>query len=336
MRGLFINMSRSFISTAIRKILHIPESSPRFAQICITNCCNLDCKMCIRNYIDIERTHMDYELFKKVVDRLEAVKTVILVGIGETLTYPRFYEAIRYCKERGLEVQITTNGLLLEDEEKMEKVIRSKLDWISFSIESLKENSEISHPNVKALRNIKRLIEMKKELGSLTPRVTLQPILFSDKVQDVYEIIKWGAENCVDRINVVRVDLRFVPDMKRPNLIEEREIFNEFARLRKRYKIRIDYLQDQIFDGWKGFFYKYFKFLLRLDTYCYRFQDFVFIAQNGDVYPCCFSKELNMGNMLEKDIREVWCGEKFNYLRKHQEEFDFCRRCDFLRIKQVV
>jgi len=166
--------------------------------------------------------------------------------------------------------------------------------------------------------------------------VVLQPILFKDNVQDVFDIIRWAGMNGIDRINVVRVDLRFVPDMKRPSISEEKKIFKEFGKLRKRYHIRVDCLQDQIFDGLPGFIYKYTKRLLRLDTWCYRFQDFIYVNVDGHVHPCCLSEEQVMGNLLEQDIEEIWHGERFKYLRKNQEMFSYCKECDFLRLKQVV
>ncbi|MBF0135875.1 MAG: SPASM domain-containing protein, partial [Magnetococcales bacterium] len=116
----------------------------------------------------------------------------------------------------------------------------------------------------------------------------------------------------------------------------EKEIFKEFAKLRKQYGVRIDCLQDQIFDGLLGKMYRYFKPILRLDDWCYRFQDFIYINVNGDVHPCCLDKEQVVGNLLTQDLKSVWHGEKFSYLRKNQEKFSYCQTCDFLRLKQVV
>ncbi len=229
-----------------------------------------------------------------------------------------------------------SNALLLENDDIIKKLIHSGLDSISFSIESIRDNYNMGHGNVISITNIERLLEMKKTLESKTPKVVLQPILFKDKAQDVFEIIRWAGAKRVDRINVVRVDLRFVSDMKRPTVSEEKKIFKEFGRLRKRYHMRVDCLQDRIFDGLPGFIYKYSKHLLRLDSWCYRFQDFIYVNVNGNVHPCCLSEEQIMGNLLEQNLEEIWHGKRFKYLRKHQETFSYCRKCDFLRLRQVV
>jgi len=330
-----LSKSVRLIAPTIKKILHIPERRPRFVQISFTNYCNLSCKMCIRNYIDVDRRHMEWDDFVTIVDKLDGAEQVALAGMGESLLHPRLFDAVAYCKAKGLKVQLTSNALLLTDEN-IDQIIRSGIDSISFSVESVREDHEMGHANTKVISNIKRLVARKRELGSPGPKVVLQPIMFRDKIEDLYDVIKWGAENGADRINVVRVDLRFVPTLKRPSVAEEKEIFKEFARLRKKYRIRIDCLQDQVFDGLAGFVYKATKRLLGLDTWCYRFQDFIYVNVNGNVHPCCLDEEQVVGNLLEQDLDEIWHGKKFQHLRQNQESYSYCQKCDFLRLKQVV
>lgn len=194
----------------------------------------------------------------------------------------------------------------------------------------------MGHHNQEVVANIERLLEVKKKLKSKTPAVVLQSILFKDKVEDVFEVIKWGARKGVIRINVIRVDLKYVDNIERPNEAEEKVIFKEFARLRKKYKIRVDCIADQIFDGLPGLIYKYCKYLLRMDTWCYMFQDFIYIDVNGNVHPCCLANEGIMGNLLEQELADIWHGSRFNYLRKNPDKAPFCKKCDSLRIKQIV
>ncbi len=319
------------ILTGIKKILHIPEKVPKFVQIAVTNLCNKNCGMCIRSKIDIEEVHMDFGDFKRIIERINGAEVVTLVGLGEPLIYPYLTEAIRYCKENGLKNRITTNGILLGD--KARELIEAGLDTIHISLENLRDK--------KLLENILKLKQLRIEKGLRHPKIVLQPVLFDDKergrtVKDVYDIIAWAGQNGLDKVNIARVDLRTDPTMKRPNLIQERQIFKQLAKLRRKYGIRIDCLQDQVFKGPRGFLYKHFKWLLRLDSYCFRLQDFIYINVNGDVYPCCLSEEQIMGNLLNQDLWAIWHGERFNYLRKHQEEFNFCKKCDFLRLKQLA
>ncbi|MBF0175411.1 MAG: radical SAM protein [Magnetococcales bacterium] len=319
----------------IRKVLHIPERLPRFVQISLTNACNLSCRMCIRNYIDVERRHMTWEDFTLIVDKLKGAEQISLAGMGESLLHPRFFDAVAYCKERGFKVQLTTNALMLRKPGTIARLLASGVDTLSFSVESIQGYQESGHDNQEGVQAIEQLLDMRHQQGRTTPKVVLQPILFKEKIQDIYAMIPWGHEKGVDRFNIVRVDQRFVKDLERPSVEEERVVFKELAKLRKRYGMRIDCLQDQVFDGLAGWLYRHLKRWLRLDAWCYRFQDFIYVNVNGQVHPCCLDAEQVVGNLLTEDLDAIWHGEKFTYLRANQERFAYCRGCDFLRLKQV-
>jgi MoaA/NifB/PqqE/SkfB family radical SAM enzyme len=319
--------------STVKKILHIPEKMPRFVQIAVTNICNKDCGMCIRFQVPIEQRHLDFEDFKKIVAQFNGqVEAVTLVGMGEPLVYPHLFDAIRYLKERGIKARITTNAILLK--KRADKLIEAGLDHIHLSAEDVRDTV--------TLDAIKDFVQKRDANGTGRPSIVLQPILFGGdekeggrSVQDVYDLIEWGANNGVDRVNIARVDLRTDPTMQRPNIAQEKEIFKELGRLRKKYNMRIDCLQDQVFNGFAGFAYKYLKHLLRLDSYCYRFQDYTYIDVTGNVHPCPIDMEQIMGNVFETDLQEVWKGEKYCGIRKDQESYRFCRTCDFLKLKQV-
>ncbi len=327
----------SSLMRIFKKIFHIPTKLPYFIQLDITSCCNLSCEMCPRHHVDQKPTHIDFDTFKKIVDRLEGAEEISLVGLGEPLVYPRIFEAIRYCKSKGLIVKTTTNGLQLNSDEKLKDLISSGLDTVSFSVESIDDKSGgKSHENSKTVQHIERLIELKRELGSDTPKIAIQSVLIKGREKDLYEIIKWGARHNVERVNVLRMTMYFATGLERPNMVEEKIIFKELARLRKKYHVRIDCLQDQFFTGLKGFLYKLGKRFLGLDSACVRLFDYPYITQSGDMIPCCILIDHSFGNILENDIEDVWLGDKAKSFRKNHNKVDLCSKCDNLRIKQIV
>jgi len=325
---------KKLIATTLRKLLNIPEDLPKLAQIEITNICNLDCKMCVRNFIPLEIKHMDFNLFKKIVDNLKGVNTLTLTGYGEPLLYPYIIEAIKYCKHNKFEVKITTNGLLLNSKKKSRELIESDLDAIAFSLESINQVNEVGHANLSALDNIKNLVELKKAQCSLTPMITLQTIMMKNKEQDLYDIIKWGGKNNIDRINIVRFDLNTLPNVKRPNIKEEKIIFKEVTKLRKKYGIRIDCIQDQVDIGLKGFLYKHLKYFLGMDKNCIRLQDFTYINVDGYVRSCCALVNSKMGSLLDTDLRQIWTSRKYSLFRKNYHNIPWCSHCDTFTLKQ--
>lgn len=329
----------SFIVRTAKKALHIPTSLPPFVQIEITNICNLRCKMCPRHHVSFAEQHMDMETIRNIIDRLEGVSEVSLVGLGEPLANPRLTDAIRYSRSRGLKVKTTTNGLLLTSDQKCEELIDSGLDSITFSLESIHDEPDAhsaAHQNSRAVRNIKRLIALRRKRGSGTPRITLQAIMIRSHEQDIYDISRWGATHGVDRINVIRMTVYFETGMERPNEEEERAIFKELARLRRQLGIRIDCIQDQFYDGLTGFVYKHAKPLLRLDAHCPRLLDYPYITMNGDVTPCCVLPEYSFGNILKTGLREIWHGTLINNFRENHHTVETCSKCDNFRLKQLI
>jgi len=326
-----------FVLDATKKLLHKPSRFPYSIQLDITSFCNLKCRMCCRNFIGQDPSHIDFITFQGIVDRLEGVKEVSLVGLGEPLTYPKIFEAIEYCKSMGLHVKTTSNGLLLNTKQKARDIILSGLDSISFSIDSCHNiNPAEDDKNRKALKNIKKLMDVKLELGIPTPKITLQSVLFKDHERDIYDIIEWGASNEVNRINVLRLDLYFDTGLKRPDIKEERAFFKELSRLRKIYQIRIDCLQDQYFTGPKAFLYKHFKRFLRLDSCCIRLLDYPQIDQQGNLIPCCVLPGQKFGNIFESDLTDIWHGERLNHFRKDNHVLEVCSKCDSWKLKQLV
>ena len=77
---------------------------PVFAQIEITNSCNLNCKMCPREFLKVPYKHMDYGLYKKIVDNLSGVYQVTLTGWGEPFYYDKILtvrEGVKLAPWRG-------------------------------------------------------------------------------------------------------------------------------------------------------------------------------------------------------------------------------------------
>ena len=125
--------------------VYLPQF-PLHLDIELTNICNLKCSMCFQKYMKSNKGLMKWALYKKIIDE-GAVKGLAAIKLqvrGESFLHPDLMRCIKYAKEKGImDVQITTNGTLL-DEEKSRKIIESGLDMIIFSLDS---NHRISYEN---------------------------------------------------------------------------------------------------------------------------------------------------------------------------------------------
>lgn len=81
----------------------------------LTPLCNLDCKMC---YV-----HMHRAVTMSTAQWLEILRQAVEAGMlyarltgGECLTHPGFREIYLYLQERGVEIGVLTNGVLLDED----------------------------------------------------------------------------------------------------------------------------------------------------------------------------------------------------------------------------
>ena len=261
---------------AVRRLFYMIPSTPSYVQFEITNECNLSCKMCPREVLGGKFISMDFEMFKKLIDKLDGVSAVSLTGWGEPLVHPNLIEMIKYCKSKGLITKFTTNGVLFTPA-LMQGVLDSGLDEISFSIDSITidPKNEWGHLNKVALKYIQQIIEKRK---NGLPKVTLQVMLQKNRSKDIFEVIEWGAQKGADRINIGRLNLSFDPNLERPTLEEENYILDTAEKLGEKHKIQIDCIQGGISTGFTRKMYKMTKkYLHKSGKYCLKTYDYCYV-----------------------------------------------------------
>ena len=79
----------------------------------ITNSCNLNCDFCIKN--DRENKFLSEEEFIQILDKIKPYTSYLYFHIlGEPLMHPKINEFIDMAHEKGFNVNITTNGYLVD------------------------------------------------------------------------------------------------------------------------------------------------------------------------------------------------------------------------------
>ncbi len=316
------------IKEVFGRLLYIVPDYPSQAQIEITNRCNLNCTMCPRDYFNLSREDMPLDTFKEIIDQLGDVKLLTLTGWGEPLIHPQILEMIRHCKQKGYTVKLTTNGTLLTPE-MQQKILCSGLDEITISLDSVKKMSEGGHPILDVLRIIK---EFSKKCKDHVPFITLQATLHKGGGQDICDVIRFGKEAGVERINLGRLDVRHDSALERPSAEEELAILHKADRLGTELGIRVDSIQHAISNGFARTAYKIVKPALhRFGRYCLRLYDYVYVNQKADVTPCCSMPGYKVGNLLEKGLGEIWKSKEFHHFREHHNQI--CGRCDLWKIR---
>ena len=277
---------------------------PIHMDIELAGVCNLKCDFCFQNgLINKPLGLMELKLFKKIIDEgsLKGLYSLKLQIRGESLLHPNVFDCIAFAKDAGvLDVQITTNATLLNDEIS-KKIIESGLDGIVFSVDNQhSESYETRFDNqtyTDIEGSIKRFLEIRAKVSTSRPRpwVRLQtsiPQFDAESFRNTKAYIKDKFPEAdivvVNRLQVYNDDKDTYPDL---------QINYEL--------LPCSYLMQRLAIFW-----------------------------NGDVTTCCmdYNNRFNLGKLESQTIQEIWLSEKMKKFRALHKKGDrktmpICKHC---------
>lgn len=104
----------------------------------LTNNCSFACAFCIHPHMKRPRGHMDFDLFRRIVDDVkehDLAKTFNFSGLGEPMLHPRFFDFADYAATAGIGITVITNCSLLTPE-KNQRLVESGVTQVLLSIQS--------------------------------------------------------------------------------------------------------------------------------------------------------------------------------------------------------
>ena len=186
----------------------------------LTTECNIACAMCPRNTWAEPGGTMSAGTFGRLIEQLADMPAPITVnfsGYGEPMGHERFWEFLAAAKSAGLEVEIVTNGLLL-DEPAALRLVELGIDRVVVSIDGLSEATSAglhagSFPAVAA--NLRRLYHLRMMRGADRPELGIEFVATRRNVHElprlkslsqalgfssilVTNLIPWSPELCDD------------------------------------------------------------------------------------------------------------------------------------------
>ena len=167
------------------------------------NICNLKCTMCPYPIMTREKEQMNMSLFRAIIDDASENGFVTLTFslYNEPLLDDLLFERIKYAKGKGFKVFFNTNGTLLT-REKMQEIIDSGLDHIIFSFDAptkgAYENIRVNANFEVTIQNIRKFIEYRSEMHSLTPTIGIASVgRFGNHILNQMRKIFKGADSFV-------------------------------------------------------------------------------------------------------------------------------------------
>ncbi len=273
---------------------------PRIYQLEITSICNLKCKMCPYKNMTRKKEHMDFNLFKKIINKDLYYKQALELHLfGEPTLHPRICEMIKYAKSKGHIVGIATNATTLNP--KLSKqILDSGLDNIVLALDgSTKETYENLRCGAqfeKVKSNIKEFIKIKKQ-GNYKTYTILQIIQMPKTKKELEEFEKeW---NPLKKKGLDELRIKKLYDSLAGNV--NKEIPNP------KYKTRLPCTEL-----WYG----------------------AAVLSNGDVTPCGrdFDGKKVFGNLKKQSLIEIFNSKEYikfrlSHLKNKYSKKHICKNC---------
>ncbi len=266
--------------------------------------CNLHCPACptglrlgLRPTVAIEE-----DLFKATIDEIgDYVFQLFMYNWGEPLLHKRTPEMIAYAKSKEINILLSTNLSIKLTDDYVERLVKSGLDKMLVSLDGVTQESYSRYRrngNLALVReNVRRIQDAKRRLGSETPKVVWQFLVFKHNEHEIEEARavhkEWGA----DEFLVGGAEMPMEPHNEgfEPSTIPAYNIYHP-----------------------EHFQQKETERQMQSDRACSWLYGVFVLNPNGKVSPCCAvpSEKLDFGEYKRGDLFSVWNNESFRRARR--------------------
>lgn len=292
----------------LSQIIFRPEMAPllpSYADIEITNYCNLDCLMCRRHTWGKERKlrHMPVNEFIAIIKQLPFLRCVNLSALGEPLIHPDFSRIIDICTDYKIKPWFVSNATLIShlDNLELNKIVKA-ISQIIFSIDSPDANTyERLRKGAKfeeVIKCVQRFVEIRNKANPKLP-VILHMLLMEENYFQIKDMILLTHKLGLNYLNVGILSLfdsvRKSKEIRQASFEHSCQAKVEAMNLAGELNVNIRFWDSMT--KWRKM------------IGCHWPWTHPVITVEGFVTPCCFladSREINFGNIFQTPFRTIW------------------------------
>ncbi|MBU1612546.1 MAG: radical SAM protein [Proteobacteria bacterium] len=177
--------------------------APIYLEISPSGACNCRCKFCGMDFIGYKKRFWDTDLLKGRVARMGALglKSIMYAGEGEPFLHPELADIIVHTQERGVDVAITTNAIVMQPA--ISEQILGHVSWIKASVNAGSSETYATVHGVDgkkfsdAIKNLEQAAQIRSRKGH---RCTLgmQMVLLPENVQEAVPLAEMAKNIGMD------------------------------------------------------------------------------------------------------------------------------------------
>lgn len=268
--------------------------------------CNHRCIFCAFNYLKYQGTFIDKDVLIGFLLQAATlgVKSIVYSGQGEPLLHKNMAELIKETKGLGLDVALSTNGVLFDETTALESL--PSLTWLRFSLDAAtRETYAKVHQSSDfdtVIQNIIEAVRIKREV-SCACTIGVQFLLLPENQHETIQSAAMMRDIGVDYLTIK-------PFSKHPlsSVTMDKAIYYDELPERE--------LQQFASDNFRVIFRRHAIEKLRENRpyeQCLGLPFMTDIDDRGDMYTCnAFAGDKNFcyGNIYQNSFSEIWGGQQ--------------------------
>lgn len=309
---------------------------PIYIEVAPTGACNHRCIFCALDYVGYKPTMLDTQLFLHNLPMMaeRGVKSMMFAGEGEPLLNCDTPLMIRKAKEAGIDVAMTSNGVLFTEAIMQECL--PVFSWVRFSVNA---GSSESYDRIhrgkpgdfeKMLANLRRAIEYKRA-NNLSATIGVQMLLIPENQYEVMKLAEQIAEIGVDYFSVK-------PFSKHPlshcDLSEEFE-YGKFLELESNLRQKF---QGKMQIAFRTQAMEKLKYEKSYDC-CRGLPFWAYLDSMGQVWACSAhlgKPEFCYGDLNKQDFIQIWEGKQRQIVMKMVKDQLDVKQCrEICRLDEI-
>lgn len=302
---------------------------PIYVEIATSGACNQRCIYCALDFMEYQPRFLNSNLLKDRLSEMAAlgVKSVMYAGEGEPLLHKDIGDIINHTKDVGIDVAITTNGVLLDKD--LVDYTLGNITWIKVSINGATKGTyaKIHRANPddfkRVIKNILYAAKLKKTKGYKCT-LGMQLLLLPENYKETLLLAKKARDMGMDYLVIKPYS---------------QHLFSKTTKYKNIKYNKYLYLADKL----NALNTNKFNVIFRIDTmrkwdvatrsykHCYALPFWTYIDAGGNVWACSAylgDDKFIYGNIYNNTFQEIWesaTREKILKMAQSKLRTDNCR-----------